>query len=96
MTADWPSGLASRIVVSLHEKYALQDMVAKIELRRALNSVLMKRKVNPVVLFEQISGLQNRYNTASFQVSMEEQIVTVLDKAPMEYGTVLACEQRTR
>eukprot|EP00957_Ditylum_brightwellii_P102522 7813339-Ditylum_brightwellii.AAC.1 len=25
-TADWPSGLASKIVVALHEKYVLQDM----------------------------------------------------------------------
>eukprot|EP00957_Ditylum_brightwellii_P020414 1539440-Ditylum_brightwellii.AAC.1 len=48
MTADWPSGLASKIVVALHEKYASQDMVAKIELRRALNSVLTKRKDDPV------------------------------------------------
>eukprot|EP00957_Ditylum_brightwellii_P058357 4424964-Ditylum_brightwellii.AAC.1 len=96
MTTDWPSGLASKIVVVLHKKYAPQDIVAKIELRRALNSVLMKRKDNPVVLFDQISRLQNRYNTATFQVSMEEQIAMVLDKAPMKYSTVLTCEQRTR
>eukprot|EP00957_Ditylum_brightwellii_P098621 7512704-Ditylum_brightwellii.AAC.1 len=96
MTADWSSGLASRIVAVLHEKYAPQDMVVKIELRHALNSMLMKKNDNHVVLFEQISGLQNRYNTATFQVSMEEQIMTVLDKAPTEYSTVLTCKQRTR
>eukprot|EP00957_Ditylum_brightwellii_P169697 12916186-Ditylum_brightwellii.AAC.1 len=56
----------------------------------------MKRKDDPDMLFEQISGLQNRYNTTSFQVSMEEQIATVLDKAPAEYSTVLTCKQRTR
>eukprot|EP00957_Ditylum_brightwellii_P192474 14653963-Ditylum_brightwellii.AAC.1 len=93
MTTEWLSGLAYKIVVVLHEKYALQDMVAKIELKFTLNSVLMKRKDNPVVLFEQISRLQNRYNTTTFQVILEEQITTVLDKAPMEYSTLLACKQ---
>eukprot|EP00957_Ditylum_brightwellii_P186544 14202968-Ditylum_brightwellii.AAC.1 len=56
----------------------------------------MKKKDDPGVLFEQISGLQNRYDTASFQVSMEEQIAIVLDKAPTEYNTVLTCEQRQK
>eukprot|EP00957_Ditylum_brightwellii_P066161 5020720-Ditylum_brightwellii.AAC.1 len=93
MTTDWPSGLVQKIVVVLHEKFAPQDMVAKIKLRRALNSVFMKKKDDQGILFEQISRLQNRYNTASFQVSMEEQIATVLDKAPTEYSTVLTCEQ---
>eukprot|EP00957_Ditylum_brightwellii_P127619 9732205-Ditylum_brightwellii.AAC.1 len=96
MTTDWPSGLAQKIVVALHEKFAPQDMVAKIELRRALNSVLMKKKDDTGILFEQISSLQNRYNTASFQVSMEEQIATVLVKAPTEYSIVLTCEQRQK
>eukprot|EP00957_Ditylum_brightwellii_P087377 6650871-Ditylum_brightwellii.AAC.1 len=59
MTTDWPSGLAYKIMVALHEKYVPQDMVAKIELRRALSSVLMKRKDDPVDLFEQFSELQN-------------------------------------
>eukprot|EP00957_Ditylum_brightwellii_P022933 1730681-Ditylum_brightwellii.AAC.1 len=69
-------------------------MVVKIELKRALNSVVMKKRDAPGILFEQISGLQNRYTTASFQVSMEEQVATVLDKAPTEYSTVLTCEQQ--
>eukprot|EP00957_Ditylum_brightwellii_P090588 6899176-Ditylum_brightwellii.AAC.1 len=82
MATEWPSGLAYKIVVMLHEKYAPQDMVAKIELRRTLNSVIMKKKDDPVVLFEQIIRLQNCYNTNTFQVSVEEQVATVIDKAP--------------
>eukprot|EP00957_Ditylum_brightwellii_P061381 4659400-Ditylum_brightwellii.AAC.1 len=93
MTTEWPSKLAQRIAVVLHKKYALQDMVAKVELSYALNSIVMKKKDDPGVLLKQISGLQNRYNTASFQVSTKEQIATVLDKALMEYSTVLICEQ---
>eukprot|EP00957_Ditylum_brightwellii_P061346 4656283-Ditylum_brightwellii.AAC.1 len=57
MTTDWPCGLAYKIMVALHEKYAPQDMVTKIELRCALNSILMTQKDDPFVLFEQISGL---------------------------------------
>eukprot|EP00957_Ditylum_brightwellii_P197188 15023413-Ditylum_brightwellii.AAC.1 len=96
MTTDWPSRLAQKIVVALHEKFVPQDMVTKIELSHALNSVIMKKKDDPGVLFEQTSDLQNRYNTASFQVSMEEQIAMVLDKAPTEYSTVLTCEQQQK
>eukprot|EP00957_Ditylum_brightwellii_P140319 10691464-Ditylum_brightwellii.AAC.1 len=49
MTTEWPSGLAYKIVVALHEKYTPQDMVAKIELRCTLNRVLMKKKDDSVV-----------------------------------------------
>eukprot|EP00957_Ditylum_brightwellii_P180048 13715562-Ditylum_brightwellii.AAC.1 len=49
MTTDWPSGLAQKIVVALHEKFALQDMVAKIKLRHALNSVSMEEQIATVL-----------------------------------------------
>eukprot|EP00957_Ditylum_brightwellii_P174870 13315008-Ditylum_brightwellii.AAC.1 len=94
--AKWPSGLTYKIMVALHEKYAPQDMVAKIKLRRVLNSIIMKKKDVPGVLFKQISGLQNWYNTASFQVSLEEQIAAMPDKTPTEYSTVLTCKQRQK
>eukprot|EP00957_Ditylum_brightwellii_P212310 15367177-Ditylum_brightwellii.AAC.2 len=47
-------------------------------------------------LFEKISGLENRYNTSLFCISLDDQITTVLDKAPVEYSTVLTCEQRSK
>ena len=37
-TTEWPSGLVHMVVDALFKKYVLQDLVSKIELRRALNS----------------------------------------------------------
>eukprot|EP00957_Ditylum_brightwellii_P208978 15359734-Ditylum_brightwellii.AAC.1 len=92
----WLSGKAHVVVVLLHEKYAPKDLVSKIELRRNLNSILMKKYEDPVKLFEKIAALQNRYNTASYQIPLDEMIATVLEKAPKEYGTVLTVEQRMK
>eukprot|EP00957_Ditylum_brightwellii_P150624 11468391-Ditylum_brightwellii.AAC.1 len=49
-----------------------------------------------MVLFKQISGLHNRHNTASFQIGLDNQIATVLNKAPAKYSTVLTCEQQNQ
>eukprot|EP00957_Ditylum_brightwellii_P047441 3603817-Ditylum_brightwellii.AAC.1 len=56
----------------------------------------MKKDDDPMVLFEQISGLRNRHNIASFQIGLDDQITTVLDKAPAKYSTVLTCEQQNQ
>eukprot|EP00957_Ditylum_brightwellii_P107386 8194230-Ditylum_brightwellii.AAC.1 len=68
MSTTYPGGLAYKVVVALHEKYAPKDLVSKVELHRQLNMITMKRDDDPTVLFEQISGLRNRHNTASFQI----------------------------
>eukprot|EP00957_Ditylum_brightwellii_P029809 2254800-Ditylum_brightwellii.AAC.1 len=65
-------------------------------MKRELNTITMKKAENPAHLFEKISGLENRYNTSLFYISLDDQIATVLDKAPVEYSTVLTCEQRTK
>eukprot|EP00957_Ditylum_brightwellii_P211345 15366072-Ditylum_brightwellii.AAC.5 len=92
---EWPSGLASSVVESLHIKYAPKDLVSKIELRQELNSTSLKKEDDPAKLFEKISALQNIYSTATYQIPLDEMIDTVLEKAPKEYGTVLTLEQRT-
>eukprot|EP00957_Ditylum_brightwellii_P168767 12846279-Ditylum_brightwellii.AAC.1 len=96
MTDEWPTGKANMVVILLHEKFAPKDLVSKIELRRHLNGISMKKEEDPSKLFEKIAALQNRYNTASYQIPMDEMIATVLEKAPKEYGTVLTVEQRTK
>ena len=45
-----------------------KDLVSKIELRRALIKMTMKKDDNPATLFEQISALENRYNTENYKV----------------------------
>jgi hypothetical protein len=83
-TQDWPNGLAWLVMKEVHKKYFPKDLVSKIELRRALNAVSMKKDV----LFEQISAVENKFNTVNYQIPKEDRISTALEKAPKEYGTV--------
>eukprot|EP00591_Stephanopyxis_turris_P000610 CAMPEP_0195508876 /NCGR_PEP_ID=MMETSP0794_2-20130614/1972_1 /TAXON_ID=515487 /ORGANISM="Stephanopyxis turris, Strain CCMP 815" /LENGTH=163 /DNA_ID=CAMNT_0040635957 /DNA_START=67 /DNA_END=558 /DNA_ORIENTATION=+ len=63
-TSLWSSGLTYVIVDALHKKYIPKDLVSKIELRRELNAVSMKKDDDPAVLFVAISGIENKYNTS--------------------------------
>eukprot|EP00957_Ditylum_brightwellii_P139769 10650984-Ditylum_brightwellii.AAC.1 len=89
IATNWPSGQANTIVVLLHEKYSPKDLVSKIELRCDLNSIVMKKDEDPDCLFKKLLGLENQYNTASFQIFIKDLIATVLEKVRIEYGTIL-------
>ena len=90
---DWPSGLAWRVVEALHRRFKPDDIVAKIELRRMLNQIDMTKKEDPCTLFEQLSKIENQFNTA---IGKEDAIAIVLDAAPAEYQSVLNAEQRAK
>ena len=47
-TTKWPSGLTHMVVNTLFNKYVLQDLVSKIELRKALDALIMKKEENPI------------------------------------------------
>eukprot|EP00957_Ditylum_brightwellii_P174858 13313953-Ditylum_brightwellii.AAC.1 len=93
MLNDWPSGLTCLVVVALHEKFAPKDLISKVELRREMNAITMKKEDDPSVLFEKISSLENQFNTATFQIAKEDTIATVLEKAMSKYSVILMCEQ---
>jgi hypothetical protein len=95
-TTDWPNGLAWMVMKQIHTKYFPKDLVPKIEIRRALNCVSMKKEDDPALLFEQISAIENKFNTVNYQIPKEDRIATVLEKDPREYGTVLTVEQRSK
>ena len=84
------------LVDALFNKYVPQDLVSKIELRRALNCVSMKKEEDPVDLFKAISGIKNKYNMARHKFPEEENIATVLNNAPAKYSTVFTYEQRVK
>jgi hypothetical protein len=94
MTEDWPSGKAHLVVEALFKKYKPQDTVTRVEVRQMLNRVSMKRNDDPAVLFESLSKIENKYNTATRKLDEEDLIAVVLDKAPREYQAVLTSEQR--
>ena len=65
MTPEWPSGLAHVVVTALKKKYQPQDTMTRVELRQHLNRVSMKKDEDSNTLFEQLSAIKNRYNTAT-------------------------------
>eukprot|EP00957_Ditylum_brightwellii_P003384 256498-Ditylum_brightwellii.AAC.1 len=61
-----------------------------------LNVITMKKTDKPACLFEKMSGLENCYNTTLFHILLDDQITTVLNKAPVEYITVSTRKQRIK
>jgi hypothetical protein len=95
-TTDWPNGLPWMVMKQLHTKYFPKVLVSKIELRRALNGVSMRKEDDPALLFEQTSAIVNKFNTVNCQIPKEDRIATILEKATKEYGPVLTVEQRSK
>jgi hypothetical protein len=58
---DWPSGLAHLVVKALMKKYMPEDTISKVELRRMMNNIKMKKNADPVELFNQILAVKVRY-----------------------------------
>lgn len=96
MSMAWPGGLAWKVVRALFAKYAPQDTISRVELRKMLNNVSMKPKDDPSTLFEQLSAIENRFNTEADQIKDEELIAVVIDAAPKEYKSILTSEQRAQ
>jgi hypothetical protein len=71
---DWPDGLAHLIVVAMLPRYMPQDTVTQVELCQMLNKVSMKPNDVLMVIFEQISTIENRYTTATQRIDKEDLI----------------------
>ena len=69
------------MVAALAKKYQPQDTITRVELRQKLNKIKMKKNEDPAKLFEQISQIENKYNTAAFTIDSANLIAVVLDAA---------------
>ena len=93
---DWPGGLAHLVVKELQEKCKPEDMITLVELRQMLSNVKMQPKQDPSTLFEQLSAIENKYNTATRTLSEEDKMATVLGAAPAACHSILTIETRTK
>ena len=94
MDKKWPGGLAHKVVAAMLKKFQPNDTVTRVEMRQMLNEVSMKKDDDPSTIFEQLSSIENRYNTADRQMEQEDMIAVVLHAAPEKYQSVLTTEQR--
>jgi hypothetical protein len=90
---DWPSGLAYLVVKALKRKYMPEDIIFKVELRRRMNGIKMKKGRDPVELFNQISAVKVRYERPGSAIDENECIAIVISVAPSTYQGVLTSEQ---
>jgi hypothetical protein len=58
VTKDWPGGLAYLVVQGLMKKYRPVDTISKVEMRQQRNHITMKRGLDPALLFEQLSYIE--------------------------------------
>jgi hypothetical protein len=94
MTVEWPTGLAHLVVLALFKKCRPQDTIARVELRKVLNAIKMKKGKDPATLFEQMCSIENKCNTTTKKIDADNLIAAVLDAAPTEYRALLTSEQR--
>ncbi|CAJ1941798.1 unnamed protein product [Cylindrotheca closterium] len=92
---DWPSGLAyKKVIATLFKQYRPSDVMSKVEMRREMDQVNMKKDNDPNTFFEQISQIEDKYVTQ--KLSLEDLLAIVLDAAPIEYGATITAETRNK
>lgn len=74
MSTEWPGGLAHLVVAALFKKYRPQDTITRVELRKVLNSIKMKKGKDPATLFEQICSIENKYNIVTKKIDPDDLI----------------------
>jgi hypothetical protein len=51
--------------------------------------VKIKKGADPATLFEQLSSIENKYNTLTRTIDQEDLIAVLIDAAPQEYQSIL-------
>jgi hypothetical protein len=90
---DWPGGLAYLVVRAIKKKHMPDDMVSKVELRRQLNGIIVKKGDDPVVLGTQIASIKVRFNKPGQTIDETEFTAVVIAQAAVIYTGVLRSEQ---
>ena len=95
-TADWPGGLAFKLVDLLKEKCAPKDRMAVVERTRKMNTIKLKKGTDPAHLFELIKSVENQFSDLPQKLTEDKKIAAVFEKASDEYGIILANTARDK
>jgi hypothetical protein len=74
---NWPSGLAYLVVRALKRKHTPEDTIFKVELRRMINNIKMKKNADPVELCNQILAVKVWYERPGNAINENEFITTI-------------------
>jgi len=95
-TEEWPDGIAYLVVRELMKKYRPLDTISKIEMRQKLTRIKMKKGMDPSILFETLTSIQNQYLGPGKRLPKEELIAIILDVATEEYKAILTVERKMK
>ena len=93
---DWPTGLGYKVIKALMKQYRPIDTITKVEVQQKLNKITMKKGSNPTLLFEELSGIEEKYMIPGHKIDESDLIAIVLDVATNNYQAVLTAEQRRK
>jgi hypothetical protein len=92
-TEGWQEGEAYLVVKEIMKKYRPLDTVSKIEMRQQLSRMKMKEGMDPSLLFERLTAIQNQYLGPGKCLDKEELIAIILDVAIEEYRAILTMKE---
>ena len=95
-TADWPGGLAFKMMNTLKTRYAPKDQMTNVERTQKLNKMKLASGKNPANLSKEIKAIDNKYKNLNHDVLEDEKIAAVLEKASNEYLVMLANTAREK
>ena len=95
-SAEWPSGLACKVIDALMTKYQPKDSLTKVELAEELGDLKMGNKEHPSVLFKRISKIENKCQFTGIHVDESDLIAKVLKIVPKDYKSIVMAEWRLR
>ena len=93
---EWQHGLAWKIIKNLADEYEPKDEVSKVELKRDLNNVTMQEDDDPKELFSQLTTIERKYASSSYEIPKEDLMAVALEAAPEKYAVILAKELRDK
>ena len=70
-------------------KFKSRDEVSRVELKRCINQVSMKKKYNPKVLFSQLTEIEQKYKTEAYSVPPEKLMAVVPEESLSSYAVIL-------
>ena len=93
ITSDWPGGQAHIIIKGLLRNYTSENIAAKTRIRQDINKINMTDTMNPKILREKISQIENRH---SHELGDDDLVAIVIEKAAPIDSTIVAAEQRAK
>ena len=88
-TAEYPNGLAWKVMKSMEDKFAPDNRTGKTDMTGELMKVTMKAGEDPATLFRKYRQIQNKYRTLNVQVEDEEMISILTKAVSMDYVMVI-------